>query len=39
MAASGVSATNFGGAQLADPKQMVNAPAVALASPIQYGGN
>ena len=38
MAASGVSATNFGGAQLADPKQMVNAPAVALASPIQYGG-
>lgn len=39
MTASGVSATNFGGAQLADPKQMVNAPAVALASPIQYGGN
>lgn len=39
MAASGVSSTNFGGAQLADPKQMVNAPAVALASPIQYGGN
>jgi hypothetical protein len=38
MAASGVSSTNFGGAQLADPKQMVNAPAVALASPIQYGG-
>ena len=37
--ASGVSSTNFGGAQLADPKQMVNAPAVALASPIQYGGN
>jgi len=39
MAASGVSSTNFGGAQLADPKQMANAPAVALASPIQYGGN
>ena len=39
MVASGVSSTNFGGAQLADPKQMVNAPAVALASPIQYGGN
>lgn len=39
MAASGVSATNFGGAQLADPKQMVSAPAVAMASPIQYGGN
>jgi len=39
MAASGVSSTNFGGAQLADPKQLVNAPAVALASPAQYGGN
>ena len=39
MAASGVSSTNFGGAQLADPKQMANAPAVALASPIQYGGS
>ena len=38
MAASGVSSTNFGGAQLADPKQLVNAPAVALANPIQYGG-
>jgi len=37
--ASGNSSTNFGGAQLADPKQMVGAPAVALASPIQYGGN
>jgi len=36
---SGNSSTNFGGAQLADPKQMVNAAAVALASPIQYGGN
>jgi hypothetical protein len=39
MAASGVSSTNFGGAQLADPKQMANAAAVALASPAQYGGN
>jgi hypothetical protein len=39
MAASGVSATNFGGAQLADPKQMEGDPAVAMASPIQYGGN
>lgn len=39
MALSGVSATNFGGAQIADPKQMVNDGAVALASPIQYGGN
>jgi hypothetical protein len=39
MAASGVSATNFGGAQLVDPKQMVSDPAAALASPIQYGGN
>jgi len=38
MAASGVSSTNFGGAQLADPKQVLSAPAVALASPIQYGG-
>lgn len=38
MAASGVSATSFGGAQLADAKQMVNSAAVALASPIQYGG-
>lgn len=38
-AASGVSSTNFGGAQLADPKQMLAAPAVALANPIQYGGN
>jgi len=37
--ASGNSSTGFGGAQLADPKQMVNATAVALASPIQYGGN
>jgi hypothetical protein len=37
--ASGNSATNFGGAQLADPKQVLSAPAVALASPIQYGGN
>src|SRR6202041_1098830 len=36
---SGNSSTNFGGAQLADPKQLVNAPAVALASPAQYGGN
>jgi hypothetical protein len=36
---SGNSSTNFGGSQLADPKQMVSAPAVALASPIQYGGN
>jgi len=36
---SGNSSTNFGGAQLADPKQMVNATAVALASPAQYGGN
>jgi hypothetical protein len=39
MAASGVSATSFGGAVLADSKQMVNAAAVALASPAQYGGN
>lgn len=39
MAASGVSSTNFGGAQLADPKQMVNAPAVALQLPLAYGGN
>jgi len=39
MAASGVTSTSFGGAQLADAKQMVNAAAVALASPIQYGGN
>jgi hypothetical protein len=38
MAASGVSATGFGGAVLADAKQMENAPAVAMASPIQYGG-
>ena len=37
--ASGNSSTNFGGAQLADPKQMANATAVALASPFQYGGN
>jgi hypothetical protein len=36
---SGNSSTNFGGSQLADPKQMVNATAVALASPAQYGGN
>ena len=36
---SGNSSTNFGGSQLADPKQMVNASAVALASPAQYGGN
>jgi hypothetical protein len=35
---SGNSSTNFGGSQLADPKQVANAPAVALASPIQYGG-
>jgi hypothetical protein len=39
MAASGVSATTFGGTHLADPKQMENATAVAMASPIQYGGN
>jgi len=39
MAASGVSATNFGGAVLADAKQMESAPAVAMANPIQYGGN
>ena len=37
--ASGNSSTNFGGAQLADPKQMANATAVALASPAQYGGS
>jgi len=37
--ASGNSSTNFGGSQLADPKQLANAPAVALASPAQYGGN
>ncbi len=36
---SGNSSTNFGGSQLADPKQMVNSAAVALASPAQYGGN
>jgi hypothetical protein len=36
--ASGNSTTNFGGAQLADPKQMANAAAVVLASPAQYGG-
>ena len=39
MAASGVSSTAFGGAVMNDAKQMVSAPAVALASPIQYGGN
>jgi hypothetical protein len=39
MAASGVTSTSFGGAQLADAKQMENAPAVAMANPIQYGGN
>jgi hypothetical protein len=39
MAASGVSATAFGGAVFADSKQMENAPAVAMANPIQYGGN
>jgi hypothetical protein len=39
MAASGVSSTAFGGAVLADAKQMENAPAVAMANPIQYGGN
>lgn len=39
MAASGVSATGFGGAVLADAKQMVNDATVALASPIAYGGN
>lgn len=37
--ASGNSATNFGGAQLADPKQMASEAAVALVSPAQYGGN
>jgi hypothetical protein len=37
--ASGNSSTNFGGSQLADPKQMANSAAVALASPAQYGGN
>lgn len=36
---SGNSSTNFGGAQLADPKQMLSDAAVTLASPIQYGGN
>jgi hypothetical protein len=36
---SGNSSTNFGGSQIADPKQLVSAPAVALASPAQYGGN
>jgi len=39
VAASGVTSTSFGGTQLADAKQMANAAAVALASPIQYGGN
>jgi hypothetical protein len=39
MVASGVSATTFGGAQLADAKQVASAPAVALASPANYGGN
>lgn len=39
MAASGVSATAFGGAVQSDSKQMENAAAVALANPIQYGGN
>jgi len=39
MAASGVTSTSFGGTQLADAKQLVNAPAVALALPAQYGGN
>jgi hypothetical protein len=39
MAASGVSSTAFGGAVMNDAKQMVSAPAVARASPIQYGGN
>ena len=38
MAASGVSATTFGGASIFDAKQMENAPAVAMANPIQYGG-
>src|SRR5580700_592867 len=36
---SGNSSTNFGGSQIADPKQLVSATAVALASPAQYGGN
>jgi hypothetical protein len=39
MAASGVSSTAFGGAVLADAKQVESAPAVAMANPIQYGGN
>jgi hypothetical protein len=39
MAASGVSATNFGGAVIADGKQMESDPTVAMANPIQYGGN
>jgi hypothetical protein len=38
MAASGVTSTSFGGTQISDAKQMENAPAVAMASPIQYGG-
>jgi hypothetical protein len=36
---SGNSSTNFGGSQLADPKQMASEAKVALASPAQYGGN
>jgi hypothetical protein len=39
MAASGVSATGFGGAVIADAKQMESDPTVAMANPIQYGGN
>ena len=38
MAASGVSSTSFGGAVLADAKQVASSASVALASPIQYGG-
>lgn len=38
-AASGVSATSFGGAQLLDAKQVLSDPSATLASPIQYGGN
>jgi hypothetical protein len=37
-AASGVSATSFGGAQLLDAKQVLSDPSATLASPIQYGG-
>lgn len=36
--AAGLNGTAFGGSQIFDAKQMENAPAVAMANPIQYGG-